>query len=287
MDENARLFEQHKPELINLAYGMTGNRADARDIVQDAWLRWNRVKPQQIKNPDAYLKTIVSRLCIDRYRSAKNKREQYFGPWLPEPVLGSTLELPDAKVELEDKLTIALLHLLETLSADQRAIYLLHDVFGYTFAEIADLLGKTSAACRKAAQRARTRIQNKDLPDANPAEASRTIINTFIEALRTRDMAKLQALLTKDAIMYSDGGGEAVAAPKPIESLKKVSKFLISIAERNKGRVAVEPVTVNKKPGFKAFIDGELHSVWSFAIKEGRISAIFSILNPTKLSNCQ
>lgn len=285
MDEKAKLFNQHQPELVNMAYGMTGNMADARDIVQDAWLRWDNVELNDIKNPTGYLKTIVSRLCIDQFRSAKNKREEYFGPWLPEPVLGSSMHLPDADIELDDKLTIALLHILENLSADQRAIYLLHDVFGYSFSEIADLLGKTSAACRKAAQRARTYIQNNDPPETTSAEESRKVINDFIAALRSRDMDKLQSLLTDDAVMYSDGGGKAVAAPKPIESLKKVSKFLISITERNKGRVSVEPVTVNTKPGFKAYIEGGLHSIWSFDIRDGRIQAIYSILNPEKLTN--
>lgn len=287
MDEQAKLFNQHQPELVNLAYGMMGNLADARDIVQDAWLRWDNVELGDIKNPAGYLKTIVSRLCIDQFRSAKNKREAYVGPWLPEPVLGSSMHLPDADIELDDKLTIALLHILENLSADQRAIYLLHDVFGYSFSEIADLLGKTSAACRKAAQRARARIQNNDLPETTSAEESRQVINDFIAALRSRDMDKLQSLLIDDIVMYSDGGGKAVAAPKPIENLKKVSKFLMSIAERNESGVLVEPVPVNKKPGFKVYIDEALHSVWSFDIIDSRIRGIYSILNPSKLLNWQ
>lgn len=283
MDKKTRIFNQSRSELINIAYGMTGDLSDARDIVQDAYLKWNGVDSDQIERPESYLKTIVSRLCIDRFRSARQQREQYIGPWLPQPLADPDGKLPDSDIELHEQLTVALLHILETLSPDQRAIYLLHDVFDYPFAEIAELVGKKSPACRKAAQRARQKIRGSDPPEAVSAQESERIVADFIEALRSRDVDKLQRLLTDEAVLYSDGGGKATAAPKPIESLNKVSRFLISIADKNEGRVAVEQTAVNNAPGFKAYIDGQLHSIWTFELKDHQIHKIFSVLNPDKL----
>lgn len=283
MGDKEQFFEEHRTELINIAYGMLGNLTDAQDIVQDAYIRWNDADHDQINNPESYLKTIVSRLCIDQFRSAKQKREEYIGPWLPQPVTGSEGTLPNSDIELHDQLTIALLHLLENLSADQRAIYLLHDVFGYQFSEIAELVDKKPATCRKAAQRARKRIRSNNPPEATSFQQSEKIVEDFIDALRARDMDKLQQLITDDAVLYSDGGGKADAVPKPIESLDKVSKFLISIAEKTAGHVTVEQTRVNRRPGFRAYMDGKLHSIWSFDISDGRIRKIFSVLNPDKL----
>lgn len=279
------IFNNNRPELINIAYGMLGDLSDAQDVVQDAYIRWSDVDAGNVDNPESYLKTIVSRLCIDRFRSAKNRREEYIGPWLPQPIVDSDSDSPDSDIELHDKLTIALLHLLENLSPDQRAIYLLHDVLDYKFSEIAELLDKKPATCRKAAQRARQYICSNKLPDVSSFQDSREVLNEFIEALRLRDIDKLQSLLTDDAVLYSDGGGEAAAAPKPIESMKKVSKFLVSIAEKNQDNTTIELTSVNNRPGFKAFINGELHSIWSFSIKDGQIEKIFSVLNPDKLPN--
>ena len=283
MQDKETFFEEQRPELINIAYGMLGNLADAQDIVQDAYIRWNNVDRNQISNRQAYLKTIVSRLCIDKFRSAKQQREEYVGPWLPQPIADSEGTLPNADIELHDKLTIALLHVLENLSPDQRAIYLLHDIFGYQFSEVAELVGKKPATCRKAAQRARKRIRSNDPPETISLQQSKKVVEDFINALQARDMSKLQELITDDAVMYSDGGGKTNAAPKPIESLKKVSKFLVSIAEKTAGQVTVEQTRVNCRPGFRAYLNGELHSIWSFDITDGRIKKIFSVLNPDKL----
>lgn len=283
MDQKTQLFNQHRSELINIAYGMLGTLSDAQDIVQDAYLKWRGVTLDEINNPESYLKTIVSRLCIDHFRSAKQQREEYIGPWLPQPIVDSDPQLPDMNIELHDKLTIALLHILENLSPDQRAIYLLHDVFDYTFSEISELLDKKPATCRKAAQRARKQIRDNSLPQNPSKEEAEQTIDQFIKALRSRDMDKLQTILTDDAVMYSDGGGKATAAPKPIKSMKKVSKFLMSIADKNKEVVSVENTFVNNRPGFKVFMDSELHSVWSFSIRDGRIDKIFAVLNPSKL----
>lgn len=283
MDQKTKIFNQHRTDLINIAYGMLGNLSDAQDIVQDAYLKWDNVSLEKIHNPEKYLKTIVSRLCIDHYRSARQQREEYYGPWLPQPVLESDTQLPDTKIELHDKLTLALLHILENLSSDQRAIYLLHDVFDYSFSEIAELLDKTSAACRKAAQRARAKIRDNRLPDNPSIKKAQQTIEKFIDALQSGDIEKLQAILTDEAVLYSDGGGEATAAPKPIRSAKKISKFLLSIAEKNDG-VSVTYTLVNNRPGFKVFIDEKFHSIWTFEISsEEKIDKIFAVLNPAKI----
>jgi RNA polymerase sigma-70 factor (ECF subfamily) len=283
MDQKTKLFNRHRPELMNIAYGMLGTLSDAQDIVQDAYLKWNDVSLEKVNNPESYLKTIVSRLCIDHYRSAKQQREEYIGPWLPQPIADSDSTLPDMNIELHDKLTMALLHILENLSADQRAIFLLHDVFGYTFSEIGDLLDKMPAACRKAAQRARAKIRENSYREPPSTKEAQQTINDFIKALRSRDINRLQAILTDDSVMYSDGGGQATATPKPIESAKRISKFLMSIADKNRDNVSVENTMVNNRPGFKVFIEDELHSIWSFSIRDGQIDTIFSVLNPSKL----
>lgn len=283
MDDKAKTFNRYRSELTNIAYGMLGSLHDAKDIVQDGYLRWTNVSIDDINNPEGYLKTIIARLCIDRLRSAKNQREEYYGPWLPEPIIGVSNKQPDSNIELHDELTIALLHLLENLTADQRAIYLLHDTFGYTFDEVAEMVDKNAAACRKAAQRARQRIQSNTLPVDLPKEEELYIIEKFIEALQDRDMDKLRSLLTDDAILYSDGGGKAAAAPKPIVSAKKVSKFLLSIADKNRVHLEIEFINVNNRPGFVAYIKGKLHSIWTFSLTKSTITKIFSILNPDKL----
>ncbi len=283
MNNKTKIFNSYRSELTNIAYGMLGSLHDAKDIVQDGYLRWTNVSTDDIKNPEGYLKTIISRLCIDRLRSAKNQREEYYGPWLPQPIIGVSNNQPDSNIELHDELTIALLHLLENLPVDQRAIYLLHDIFGYTFEEVAEMVDKNAAACRKAAQRARQRIQSNTLPDDLPKEEEQYIIEQFLQALQDRNIDKLQALLTDDAVLYSDGGGKAEAAPKPIISAKKISKFLVSIADKNEGHVEIEFTHVNNRLGFKVYIKGELHSIWTFSLKKNTIIRIFSILNPDKL----
>lgn len=282
MDKKTRIFEQHRSELTNIAYGMLGRLSDARDIVQEAYIRWDKVDLEEVNKPATYLKTIISRLCIDHFRSAKQQREEYYGPWLPEPIYPSDGRRPDAGIELHNELTIALLHLLENLNPDQRAIYLLHDIFDYKFSEIAELLDKNPAACRKAAQRARTHIQ-KNRPRVVPSTNDSDIVQQFVKAIRSRDMNALQTLLAKDARMYSDGGGEVTAAPKPIQTSSKISKFLLSIAEKNTGSVSIENTRVNGRPGFKSYINGKLHSIWSFCITGDKIERIYAILNPSKI----
>lgn len=283
MDRKTEIFNRHRTELINIAYGMLGNISDAQDIVQDAYLKWDSVALAEIRNPTSYLKTIVSRLCIDHYRSARKQREQYYGPWLPQPVIESDDCLADKKIELNDRLTLALLHILENLSPDQRAIYLLHDVFDYSFSEIAELLNKNSPACRKAAQRARAKIRDNRPPDNPSTKEIQQAVEKFVEALQSRDIKQLEAILTDEATLYSDGGGKATAAPKPIKSSKKVLKFLLSIADKNEGRVSADYILVNSRPGLKVYIDNNFHSIWTFAISDSRIDKIFAVLNPAKL----
>ncbi len=284
MKNKTRIFEQYRSELFNIAYGMLGHLPNAQDIVQDAYIRWNKVNLNEVDHPGNYLKTIVSRLCIDHFRSAKSRREEYIGPWLPQPVTDENRYLPDYHIELHDELSIALLHLLENLSPDQRAIYLLHDVFGYTFTEVSDLVGKKPATCRKAAQRARTHIQNTKPLQSAVTDNFQQVVHRFIEAIRKRDIDMLKKLLKDDVVMYSDGGGKATTARKPIKNSLKVSTFLINIANKSEHTIYIEEVPVNGRAGFKAFINGNLHSIWTFSIDTKQINTIFSVLNPDKLS---
>lgn len=286
MDEKTRIFQQYRNDLLNIAYSMLGSLATAEDIVQDAFLRWNEVSLEQIDRPGAYLKKMTSRLCLDELKSARVRRETYTGPWLPEPVVTSGEIAPDRRVELNEQLSLAMLHLLESLSADQRAIYLLHDLFDFTFREVADIVEKSPAACRKAAQRARetlaeTHSGNAELPSS---VASDRKVDRFIEALRRRDMDELKDLLTGDAVVYSDGGGEVTAARKPIAGREHVSRFLFGISDQDDLDIEIRRVDINHRPGYLAYIDGSLHSIWSFRIERNGISDIYAVLNPGKLS---
>lgn len=283
MKRKDHLFAENRGQLINIAYGMLGSMAEAEDAVQDAYLKWEAVSLEDIAHPERYLKTIVSRLCIDRFRAAKRKREEYIGPWLPEPVIDPETPSPDRRIELHEKLSVALLHLLEQLSPDQRAILLLHDIFGYTFREVAEMVEKSPGACRKAAQRARESIQSRRPSEEPPDENARKLMRSFLSALRERDMDALKTLLTDDAVMISDGGGEVVAARKPVAGSSKVRKFLIGIAGKTEQEVRIRETTVNRRPGFKAYLDDSLHSIWSFHMREGEIRKIFAVLNPSKL----
>jgi RNA polymerase sigma-70 factor (ECF subfamily) len=274
--------------LTRLAYSMLGSMSDARDIVQDAYLRWEKVNIEEIDYPGSYLSTMVSRLCLDHLKSARVQREEYIGPWLPEPVNDDYLMAPNRTSELGEEISIAFLHALEILTPLQRASLLLHDVFDYSYREVGEMLNRSTAACRKHAQRARHRLADSDelegTTDPTTRDVPRSLVNEFVEALINRDIQTITQLLTEQAILYSDGGGEVTAARKPIYGSDKISRFLQGISKEPPSSIRVDIQKVNRQPALIVEIEGKIHSIWSFKASEVGIERIYVSMNPHKLN---
>jgi RNA polymerase sigma-70 factor, ECF subfamily len=272
----------HRGRLLGLAYRMLGSRSDADDIVQDAYLRF--AGADDVRNPEAFLVTAVTRLCLDRLKSAKVQREIYVGPWLPEPVFDAEGLGPDAATELADDLSFALMLALERLSPPERAAFLLHDVFDVQFAEIAAMIDRTEAACRQLATRARRAVKDaRPAPAASPDGHAR-LLNAFGEAVVSGNLTRLAGLLRDDAIAMTDGGGRKSAALNPIIGADKIARFFLGLARKHAGRdVRIEPAMINGTVGVLVYVDGELDHSLSMAIDGDRIAAIYIVRNPDKL----
>jgi RNA polymerase sigma-70 factor (ECF subfamily) len=272
----------HRGRLLGLAYRMLGSRSDAEDVVQDAYLRF--AGAQDVHNPEAFLVTVVTRLCLDRLKSAKAQREVYVGPWLPEPVFDAEGLSADAATELADDLSFALLLALDRLSPLERAAFLLHDVFDTPFPEIAAMLERTEAACRQLASRARRAVRDdRPAPVATPDNYAR-LLQAFGEAVTSGNIAGLAELLREDAVAITDGGGRKTAARNPIVGADKIARFFIGLAAKNADHVIrVEPAMINGAIGALLYLDGELDHTMSMAIDGDKIAAIYVVRNPDKL----
>jgi RNA polymerase sigma-70 factor, ECF subfamily len=272
----------HRGRLLGLAYRMLGSRSDAEDVVQDAYLRF--AGAQDVHNAEAFLVTVVTRLCLDRLKSAKVQREVYVGPWLPEPVFDAEGLSADAATELADDLSFALLLALDRLSPLERAAFLLHDVFDTPFPEIAAMLDRTEAACRQLASRARRAVRdNRPAPAKTPDNHAR-LLQAFGEAVASGNVAQLAELLRADAVALTDGGGRKTAARNPIIGAEKVARFFIGIAAKNAGHeIRIEPAMINGAVGALLYLDGELDHTMSMAIDGEKIAAIYIVRNPDKL----
>ena len=272
----------YRGRLLGLAYRMLGSRSDAEDVVQDAYLRFAGAR--EVQNPEAFLVTVVTRLCLDRLRSAKAQREIYVGPWLPEPVVDAEGLSPDAATEFADDLSFALLLALDRLSPLERAAFLLHDVFDIQFAEVAQMIDRTEVACRQLATRARRAVREaRPAPPAPPDNHAR-LLSAFGEAVVSGDVSRLAGMLREDAIALTDGGGRKTAALNPIKGADKIARFFVSLAAKNADRnVRIEPVVINGILGALIYIDGKVDHSVSMAIDGERIAAIYIVRNPNKL----
>jgi RNA polymerase sigma-70 factor, ECF subfamily len=272
----------YRRRLLGLAYRMLGSRTDAEDVVQDAFLRF--VDARDVRNPEAFLVTIVTRLCLDRLKSAKAQREIYVGPWLPEPVFDTEGLSAEAATELADDLSFALLLALDRLPPLERAAFLLHDVFEMPFAEIAAMIGRSEPACRQLATRARRAVRDeRPAPTATP-DGHALLLKAFIEAVAGGDLSRLTGLLRQDAIAVTDGGGRKSAALNPIMGADKVARFFIGVAGKVAGRdIRIEPAMINGSSGALLYVDGELDHSLSIAIDGDRIAAVYLVRNPDKL----
>src|SRR5574341_758364 len=277
-------FNALRPLLFSIAYRMLGTVMEAEDIVQEAYLRWERTPLKDIESPKAYLSAIVTRLCIDTLRSAQAQREVYPGPWLPEPLLidlpgGSPLE----EMELSDTLSMAFLVLLESLSPDERAVFLLREVFDYQYTEIATIVGKSEEACRQIASRAKNRIAAGRPRFDITREQQERVTMQFAASLMTGDIDSLLAVLADDVTSWSDGGGRISAARRPIHGADRVARFFLGLMRKAPPSYATRPTFVNGAPGFVNYIDGAVHSVIVLDIAGNKVIGIRTVVNPDKL----
>ncbi|HVU52897.1 MAG TPA: sigma-70 family RNA polymerase sigma factor [Polyangia bacterium] len=272
-------FEPHRKALVGLAYRMLGSVSEAEDVVQDAFLRWREVDRAAVTEPRAYLARVVSRLCLDRLKSASHRREQYVGTWLPEPVVAEPAD------RLADDLSVALLLALERLSPLERAAFLLHDVFDMDYAAVGDALGSSEAACRQLASRARDNLrQDRPRYAANDA-AARRLAEAFVTAAASGDVAGLARVLADDAVLYTDGGGKRRAALNPIAGKDHIVRFYEGIKIKSGGAFSaerVEAATLNGLPGF-VFHTAEGAETVAVEVEGGRIVAIYAVRNPDKV----
>ncbi len=283
-DDLAERFEAQRRPLERLAYRMLGVAAEAEDAVQDAFLRWHEaLSKTTVADDGAYLRATVTRLCLDRLRSARARREVYVGPWLPEPLLGAA-DRPDDAAALADDVSFALLLALERLSPLERAAFLLHDVLDVPFDEIATTLGRTSEACRALASRAREHVRDAGARRLPRRADMLRVRDAFAAAIAADDPHRLAALLTHDVVMLSDGGGKKPAAINPIVGPDRVVRMLLGIAQKFGGLLDVRPAEINGAPGFVVFLDGELDQTVAFDFAGERIAALYLVRNPDKLS---
>jgi RNA polymerase sigma-70 factor, ECF subfamily len=276
--------------LLGLAYRMLGRISDAEDVLQDAYLRLHGARPEagDIANLEAFLVTIVTRLCLDRLKSARARRESYVGPWLPEPVLDIEPLSPHTALELADDLSMAMLLVLERLSPQERAAFLLHDIFDVGFAQIALVLGKSETACRQLASRARKAVRAGRPQGAVPVARQGALLAAFGAAMASGDAAALTALLREDAVLLSDGGGIKPAALNPILGADRIARYLFGAMRKFARRELVlrsEARMVNGALGIVSHRGGEVEQVMSLLLDGDRIAAVYVVRNPQKLAH--
>jgi RNA polymerase sigma-70 factor (ECF subfamily) len=275
-------FERHRGRLHGIAYRMLGSRAEADDMVQEAWLRWNRAGPD-IRTPEAWLVTATTRLCIDRLRQLRTEREAYVGPWLPEPLAVETAPPADHSSELASDLSVAFLAVLERLAPEERAAFLLHEMFDSGYGDIAEILGKSEAACRQLVSRARKRVrEDKPRVHVNP-EARANLLRQLARAIETQDAKVLLSVLSTDATWTSDGGGKTKAAKKIVSGAEHVARFGVGVFRRYLSRVKFVAANVNDEAGLAVMVEGQLLSVITIRTDGQRILGVYSILNPDKI----
>jgi RNA polymerase sigma factor (sigma-70 family) len=294
LDRDLSVIMSERRQLINLAYRLLGSLAEAEDVVQETYARWYAMSQQQqgaIESPGAWLTKVASRICLDLLGSARARREHYVGEWLPEPLPdgtewitgragGSTVD-PADRVTLDESINMAFLVVLESMTPAERVAFVLHDVFRYSFAEVAEIVGRTPAACRQLASSARRRIRASRAP-VTPAAERASIVRDFKQAWDARDINALIGLLDPDATATADGGGLVSAVLHPVEGGEQIARACVDLAGRAPGLTILER-TVNGEPGLVAQQDGITVTVLAFAVAGGRITHMWAVRNPDKL----
>ena len=272
-------FEDHRGLLFTVAYEMLGSVADAEDVLQESWLRWDAADQGQVRDPRAYLVRVVTRQALNRLRTVKRQRETYVGPWLPEPI-ATTHDVAE-DVELADAVSLAMLVVLETLTPLERAVFVLREVFGFEYAEIAAATDRTPEAVRQLASRARNHVQARRPRMEVPPDAIE-VTERFLAAAATGDIQQLMEVLSPDVLLVTDGGGVKQAALRPIAGSDKVARWLGGVMVNAAG-FTVEWRNVNGRPGVLLMIDGELDAYGTLLVEDGRVRALYLVRNPDKL----
>jgi RNA polymerase sigma-70 factor (ECF subfamily) len=283
------IFNTDRPLLFSIAYRMLGSASDAEDVLQDGWVRYSGVDPATIRSPRAFATTIVTRLCLDRLKSARATREEYIGPWLPEPVLTSEIDSPHDAAQRAESVTLAFLVLLETLSPEERAVFLLKDIFEYGHGEIAAMLGMTPEKSRQLLHRAKSRLAAGRPRLAGSVESRRAVAERFTRAFATGDGSALQELLAQDVGMWSDGGGKASAARRPLLGRDRVLNFLVglhrtAVTAGLTGQTSLQIEDINSEPALIIRMGHKVESIFVFTVEDDAVTAIRVVRNPDKLA---
>lgn len=278
-DDGTQIFETHRPRLVRLAYRMLGSVAEAEDVVQDAWLRWQQADRTTVETPAAFLSRIVTRLCLDVMKSARSRRETYVGSWLPEPMIEEPEDMD------EDNLTLTLMLALERLSPLERAAFLLHDVFGVPLDEVAVTVEREPAAVRQLAARARKHVQESRPRYAVARDEGSRIAEAFFIASRSGDTNALRAILAQNVVVRSDGGGKVHAFLNPIAGLDRVLRLYEGLTRKLglKSEGFFKPMRIDGLPGYVSFERDNVFQTTAFAIEDGKITEIYITRNPDKL----
>jgi RNA polymerase sigma-70 factor (ECF subfamily) len=284
-ENRAQQFEQYRGLLFSIAYRMLGSVMEAEDMVQETYLRFEKAQDKDVQSVKAYLTTIITRLCLDQLKSAKMQRENYVGTWLPEPVL--TEKSPGAILTEHESISVAFLVLLENLSPIERAVFLLRDVFDYSYAEIARMVDKSEANCRRYYRRAKQFLVERRPRFEPSTDEQRKLVDSFLQAMATGDVEGLTRLLTEDVVFYGDGGGKVAAVRHPITGREAVRRFLLlAISQKLPPGVEIEVAEVNGSPALLLWgYDDRPYFVMTFTIVGNQIQAIRNILNPDKLAH--
>jgi RNA polymerase sigma-70 factor (ECF subfamily) len=287
MDE---IFNTDRPLLFSIAYRMLGSASDAEDVLQDAWLRYQGADRSAIRSPKAFATTIVTRLCLDRLKSSRTKREEYLGPWLPEPILTSEADDPAESLQRAESLTLAFLVLLETMSPEERAVFLLKEVFEYEHAEIAGMLDTTADNSRQLLHRAKERLKARRPRLSGTAESRRDVAARFARAFSSGDGSELASLLAADVGMWSDGGGKASASRRPLAGRDEVLNLLLGLHRTAASAGLLKDILltieeVNAEPALILRVGGRIESVFVFSVNGALIEGIRVVRNPDKLAH--
>ncbi len=282
------VFEPLRPRLFSIAYRMLGTRADAEDVVQDAWLRWAGSERDAVQSAEAWLVTVTTRLAIDRLRSRKTEREAYVGWWLPEPLVeleDVDQRTPETAAELASDVSVAMLWVLERLAPEERAAFLMRQVFDQDYADLAATLGKSEAACRQLVHRAQQRVQQERPRFAVPTEVHRDVLSGFMRAAANNDLEAMKGFLAGNVQLVSDGGGKVPSFGTILQGAARIAGVFWSVEHAFPGAVVYRMARINGEPGLLRYVDGVLESAQAFIVDGGKIVAIYVVRNPDKLVN--
>lgn len=276
-------FTALRPRLFSIAYRMLGTRADADDVVQDAWLRWDAAERDALQSGEAWLVTVTTRLAIDRLRSRKTEREAYIGWWLPEPLVELDERTPETAAELASDVSVAFMWVLERLAPEERAAFLMRQAFDQDYADIAAALGKSEAACRQLVHRAQERVRQEHPRFDVPRATHRELLGRFMQAAASGDREAMKSMLAPGVQLVADGGGKVKSFLHILHGAGRVAGMFWTMEHHYPSQVVYRPATINGEPGLLRYIEGKLESAQSFIVDQGQIVAVFLVRNPDKL----